>query len=147
MDSGESVAPACWREHPLGCFVDTHRGWVPVARVDGGGLGTGLVGVVGGCAGESCCEIGEAKLVHGIPDGNVRGCGLAGVSSPVGAAFRSPMMIVGARRERRRYAKPGASRKSLVSSPNRTCVSSKLSCNPGPTHLYAPKRPSNPRSG
>ena len=37
-------------------------------------------------------------------------------SSSVGAAFRSPMMTVGARRERQRYARLRASRKSLVSS-------------------------------
>ena len=39
------------------------------------------------------------------------------------------------------------SRKSLVSSPNGTCVSSTFSCHPGPTHSYAPRRPSTPRSG
>ena len=46
----------------------------------------------------------------------------------VGAAFRSPTMMVGARRGRRRYARLRASRKSLVSSTNGTCVSSTFSC-------------------
>ena len=41
-------------------------------------------------------------------------------SLSVGAAFRSPMMMVGARRESRRYARLRVSRKSLVSSPNGT---------------------------
>ena len=68
-------------------------------------------------------------------------------SSSVGAAFRSPMMMVGARRESRRYARLMVSRKSLVSSPNGTCVSSTFSCHPGPTHSYAPRQPSTPRSG
>ena len=45
-------------------------------------------------------------------------------SSSVGAAFRSPMMMVGARGESWRYARLRVSRKSLVSSPNGTCVSS-----------------------
>ena len=57
------------------------------------------------------------------------------------------MMMVGARRERRRYARLRASRKSLVSSLNGTCVSSTFSCHPGPTHSYAPRQPSTPRSG
>ena len=68
-------------------------------------------------------------------------------SSSVGAAFRSPMMMVGARRERRGYARLRASRKSLASSPNGPCVSSTLSCHLGPTHSYAPRRPSIPRAG
>ena len=68
-------------------------------------------------------------------------------SSSVGAAFGSPMMMVGARRERRRYARLRASRKSFVSSSNGTCVSSTFSCHPGPTHSYAPRRPSTPMSG
>ena len=67
-------------------------------------------------------------------------------SSAVGAAFRSPMMMVGDRRESRGYARLGLSRKSLVSSPNGTCVSSTFSCHPGPTHSYAPRRPSTQRS-
>ena len=65
----------------------------------------------------------------------------------VRAAFRSPMMMVGARRESQRYARLGVSRKSLVSSPNKTCASSTFSCHPGPTHSYAPRRPITPRSG
>ena len=67
-------------------------------------------------------------------------------SSSVGAAFRSPMMMVGAGRESRQYARLRASRKSLVSSPNGTCVSRTFSCHPGPTHSYAPRRRSTPRS-
>ena len=66
------------QEVPVGCLVDAHCGSVPVARVDAGGVGAGLVGVVGGCAAESCCEVWEAQLVHGFPDGNVGGCGWAG---------------------------------------------------------------------
>ena len=69
------MARAHGREVPVGCLVDGYRGWVPVAHVDAGGLGAGLVGVVGGFAGESCCEVGEAQLVHGISDGNVGGSG------------------------------------------------------------------------
>ena len=68
-------------------------------------------------------------------------------SSSVGAAFRLPMMMVGARRERRRYARLRVSTKSLVFSPNGRCVSSTFSCHPGPTHSYSPRRPSSPRSG
>ena len=68
-------------------------------------------------------------------------------SSSVGAAFRSPIMMVGARRERRRYARLRASGKSLFPSPNGTCVSSTFGCHPGPTHSYAPRRPSTPRLG
>ena len=68
-------------------------------------------------------------------------------SSSVGAAFRSPVMMVDARRERRRYARLRASGKSLVFCPNGTCVSSMFSCRTGPTHSYAPRRPSTPRSG
>ena len=41
-------------------------------------LTTRLVGVMGGCAGESCREVGEAQLVHGVPDSCVGGCGWAG---------------------------------------------------------------------
>ena len=69
------------------------------------------------------------------------------LSSSMGAAFRSPMMMVGARRERRGHARLRVSRKSLVSSPNGTCVSSTFSCQPGPTHSHAPRRASTPRSG
>ena len=72
------MARACGWEVPVGCLVDAHRGWVPVARVNAGWVGAGLVGVMGGCAGESCREIGEAKLVHGVPDSHVGGCGWAG---------------------------------------------------------------------
>ena len=77
---------------------------------------------------------------------------LMAVGGPVrllsmGAAFRSPMMMVGARRERRRYARLRVSRKSLIYSPNGTCVSSTFSFHLGPTHSYAPRRPSTPRSG
>ena len=68
-------------------------------------------------------------------------------SSSVGAAFRSPMMMVNARRGSQQYARLRVSRKSLVSSPNGTCVSSTFGCHPGPTHWYAPRRPSAPRSG
>ena len=68
-------------------------------------------------------------------------------SSSVGAAFRSPMMMMGARRESRRYARLRVSRKSFVSSRNGRCVSSTFSCHPDPTHSYAPRRPSTPRSG
>ena len=42
------------------------------------GPGAGLVGVMGGCAGEPCREVGEAQLVHGVPDSYVGGCGWAG---------------------------------------------------------------------
>ena len=55
-------------------------------------------------------------------------------SSSVGAAFRSPMMMVGARRESQWYAKLRVSRKSLVSSPNGTCVSSAFSCHEATIH-------------
>ena len=48
------------REVPVGCLVDAHRGWVPVARVNAGGADAGLLGLIGGFAGESCCEVGEA---------------------------------------------------------------------------------------
>ena len=68
-------------------------------------------------------------------------------SSSVGVAFRSPMTMVGARRESRRYARLRVSRKSFSSSSNGTCVSSTFSCHPGFTHSYAPRRPSTPRSG
>ena len=71
------MARACGREVPVGCFVDAHCGWVPVARVDAGWVRAGLVGVMGGCAGESCREVGEAQLVHGVPDSCVGGCGWA----------------------------------------------------------------------
>ena len=140
------MARARWREVPVRCLVEVYCGWVPVARVDAGGVGAGLVGETGGCAGEPCCEVGEAQFVHGVPDGYVGGCGWAG-AVVVGAAFRSPMKMVGARRGGRRYARLRASGKSFVSSPNETCVSSTFSCHPGPTHSYAPRRPSTPRSG
>ena len=66
------------REVPVGCLVDAHHGWVPVAHVDAGGVGAGLEGVMGGCAGQSCGEVGPAKSVHGVSDGHVGGCGWAG---------------------------------------------------------------------
>ena len=72
------MARACGREVPVGCLVDAHRGWVPLARVDAGGVGAGLVGVMAGCAGESCPEVGEAQLVHGVPDSYVGGRRWAG---------------------------------------------------------------------
>ena len=72
--------------------------------------------------------------------------GLVRLSS-VEAAFRSPMMMVDARRERRQYARLRVSKKSLVSSPNGTCLSSTFSCHPDPTHSYAPRPPSTRRSG
>ena len=50
------------------------------------GVGAGGMGVVGGCAGESCCEVGEAQLVHGVPNRNVGGCGLAGTVVVLGGA-------------------------------------------------------------
>ena len=62
---------------PVGCLVDAYRGRVPLARVDAGGVGASLVEVVGGCAGESCYEVGGAQLVHGVSDGHVGGCGWA----------------------------------------------------------------------
>ena len=140
------MARARGREVPVGCLLDAYPGLVPVARVDAAGVAAGLVAVVGGCAGESCREVGEAQLVHGVPDGNVAGCGWAGVVFIEKAAFRSPMLMVGARRERRRYARLRASTKSLVSSSNGTCVCSTFSCNLGPTHSYPPRQPSTPRS-
>ena len=72
------MARARGQEGPVGCLVDPCCGWVPVAPVNAGGLGAGLVGVMGGCAGEPCGEVGEAQLVHGVPDGYVGGCGWAG---------------------------------------------------------------------
>ena len=72
------MARARGREVPVGRLVDAHRGRVPIARVDAGGVGAPLVGVMGGCAGESCREVGEAQLVHGVPDSYVGGCGWAG---------------------------------------------------------------------
>ena len=71
------MARACGREVPVGCLVDAHRGSVPVAHVDAGRVGAGLVEVMGGCAGESCRKVGEAQLVHGVPDSYVGGCGWA----------------------------------------------------------------------
>ena len=41
--------------------MDAHRGWVPVAHIDAEWVGAGLVGVMGGCAGESCREVGEGQ--------------------------------------------------------------------------------------
>ena len=58
--------------------MDAHHGGVPVAHVNAGGVGAGLLGVVGGCAGESCCGVRVAQLVHGVPDDHVGGCGWAG---------------------------------------------------------------------
>ena len=72
------MARACGREVPVGCFVDAHCGWVPVARVDAGWVGAGLAGVMGGCAGESCCEVGEASVGAWRADSCVGGCGWAG---------------------------------------------------------------------
>ena len=60
---------------PVGCLVNGHRGCVTVARLDAGGVAVGLVGLVGGCAGESRCEVDQALFVHGDADGNVGGCG------------------------------------------------------------------------
>ena len=60
------MAPARGREVPIGCIVDMYRGWVPVARVDAGAVCAGLVGVREGSASESCCEVGEVHLVHGV---------------------------------------------------------------------------------
>ena len=40
--------------------------------------GRGGPNLMGGCAGESCREVGEARLVHGVPDSCVGGCGWAG---------------------------------------------------------------------
>ena len=77
VDVEGSVARARGREVPVGLLVDAHHGWVPVARVNAGGMGAGLVGVVKGCAGESCCEVGEAQLVHGVPGKYVGRCGWA----------------------------------------------------------------------
>ena len=72
------MARARAQEVPVGRLVHAHRGWVPLARVNAGGVGAGLVGVMGGCAGESCREVGEAQLVYGVPDSYVEGCGWAG---------------------------------------------------------------------
>ena len=72
------MARARGREVPVGCVVEVYCGWVPVAHVDAGGVGAGLVGVIGGCAGEPCSEVGEAELVHGVPDSYGGGCGWAG---------------------------------------------------------------------
>ena len=69
------MARACGLEVPVGCFMDAHCGWT---RVDAGWVGAGLVGVTGGCGGESCREVGGAQLVHGVPDSYVGGCGWAG---------------------------------------------------------------------
>ena len=74
-------------EVPVGCLMDTHRGWVPIARVDAGGVGAGLVGVMGGCAGEPCREVGEAQLVQGVLDSYVGGCGWAGAVVVSGGGF------------------------------------------------------------
>ena len=63
------------QEIPVGCLPDVPRGWIAVARVDAGGVGAGLVRVIGGLTGESCCEVSEAQLVHGVPGGHVGGCG------------------------------------------------------------------------
>ena len=71
------MARACGREIPVGCLVDAHRGLVSVARVDARAVAAGLVGVMGGCAGEYCSEVGEAQLVYGVSDGHVGGCGWA----------------------------------------------------------------------
>ena len=68
------MARARGRKVPVGCLVDAYCGWVPIACVDAGGVSAGLVGVMGGCAGEPCREVGEAQLVHGVPDSYVGGC-------------------------------------------------------------------------
>ena len=73
-----SVAIAPRREVPVGCLVDTHRGWVPVARVNAEGRVASLVGGMGGSAGESCREVGDAQFVHGVLDSYVGCCGWAG---------------------------------------------------------------------
>ena len=72
------MACARGREVPVGCLVDAHHGWVPVARVNAGGVGAGFVRVMGGYAGEPCREVVEAQLVHGVPDSYVSGCGWDG---------------------------------------------------------------------
>ena len=69
------MARARGREVPVGCLLDRYPARVPVARVDAEGVGAGLVGILGACAGESCCEVGEAQLVDGVSDGHVGGCG------------------------------------------------------------------------
>ena len=78
------MARACGREVPVGCFVDAQRCWVPVAGVDAGWLGAGLVGVMRVCASETCRGVGEAQLVHGVPDSYVGGCRWAGAVVVVG---------------------------------------------------------------
>ena len=82
------MARAGGQEVPVGCLVDEHRGWVSVARVAAEGLGAGLVGVMGGCAGESCGEVGEARLMHGVPDSHVGGCEWAGAVVVGGGGVR-----------------------------------------------------------
>ena len=72
------MARARGQEVPVGCLVDAYCGLVPVAPVDAAGVCTSLVGVMGGCAGEPCREVGEDQLVHGVPDSYVGGCGWAG---------------------------------------------------------------------
>ena len=105
------------------------------------------MGVVGGCAGESCCEVDEAQFLNGVLDAIFVAVGGLVRSSSVGAAFRAPMRMVGARREGGRSARLRASKNSLVSSPNGTFVSSTVSSHLGPTHSYATRQPSGPGSG
>ena len=68
------MARGCGWEVRVACFVDAHRGQVPVSRVNAGFVGAGLVGRVGLCGGRSCCERCEAQLVRGFLHGTLGGC-------------------------------------------------------------------------
>ena len=120
------------RERPVSGLRPDDGGGVAIAYIDAGGGGLRLVGEVGWLAFEVGRQVHRPQHFDGMADCMVLGCGLPSSSAGVGAAFMSPMMMVGASMAIWRYASARASRKGSVASPKGTWALMTLSCHPSP---------------
>ena len=116
------------REGSISGLRPDDGGGVAIAYVDAGRGRICLVGEVGWLAFEVGRQVHEPQHFDGVADCMVLGSGLSPRSAGVGAAFMSPMMIVGASMAIWRYASARAWRKGFVASPKGTWALMTLSC-------------------
>ena len=121
------------REGPISGLRPDDGCGVAIAYVDAGGGGIRLVGEVGWLAFDAGRQVQEPQLFDGVANCLVLGLGLSPSVRRVGAAFMSPMMILGASMAIWRYASARAWRKGSVASLKGTWALMTLSCHPSPT--------------
>ena len=110
------------REGSISCLPPNDGGGVAIAYVDAGLGGICLVGEVGWLGFEVGRQVHEPQHFDGVADCMVLGVACPPQSAGVGAAFMSPMMIVGASMAIWRYASARAWRKGSVALLKGTCA-------------------------